>query len=63
MTPNVARMQQTESTVMLCPQCNREILAGRHCKLICSACGYVESCEDNFVIDACRPDVRPSVNA
>lgn len=41
-----------ESLLMLCPQCNRETLAGRHCKLLCLACGYVESCEDNFVVDA-----------
>ena len=54
---------KTGSTVMLCPQCNLETLAGRHCKLICYACGYVESCEDNFVIDAPLPDVRRSVKA
>lgn len=46
---------QTESNVLLCPQCRRETLAGRHCKLLCYACGYVESCEDNFVITAEAP--------
>ncbi len=31
-----------------CPLCNGAGLTARHCKLICEACGYVESCEDNF---------------
>ncbi len=35
-----------EST--LCPQCLRQALVARHCKLLCRACGYVESCEDSF---------------
>jgi hypothetical protein len=32
-----------------CPQCGIAILVARHCKSICSGCGYVESCEDPFI--------------
>ena len=32
----------------LCPQCQLGRLESRHCKRICVACGYVESCEDVF---------------
>ncbi len=27
----------------------------RHCKAICLGCGYVESCEDNFVPNQNNP--------
>jgi len=33
---------------LLCPICEAAVLTHRHCKTICEACGYVESCEDNF---------------
>lgn len=33
---------------VLCPQCESARLRASQCKLICDACGYVESCEDNF---------------
>lgn len=32
-----------------CPLCESAHLTGRHCKFLCPNCGYVESCEDNFV--------------
>jgi len=50
-----------ESDVMLCPQCRRALLAGRHCKLLCRACGYVESCEDRFVVNAAACEARKTV--
>jgi hypothetical protein len=31
-----------------CPRCGSCELFGRHCKLLCPGCGYVESCEDLF---------------
>jgi hypothetical protein len=34
---------------LLCPQCETAVLTRRHCKTVCDACGYIESCEDNFV--------------
>ncbi len=36
-------------TLGVCPLCERSGLKERHCKLVCEGCGYVESCEDNFV--------------
>ena len=44
---NVRCVTSELSTV--CPQCEQASLVARHCKLICERCGYVESCEDNFV--------------
>lgn len=32
-----------------CPMCERASLVRRHCKTLCESCGYVESCEDNFL--------------
>jgi len=32
-----------------CPLCASSELERRHCKTLCTQCGYVESCEDNFV--------------
>lgn len=32
-----------------CPMCETATLRRRHCKSVCEHCGYVESCEDNFV--------------
>lgn len=34
---------------VLCPMCEAAVLVGRHCKTLCERCGYVESCEDNFL--------------
>lgn len=46
------------STLGLCPQCARDTLVARHCKLLCLVCGYVESCEDNFPVSAHESDPR-----
>lgn len=41
---------------VLCPMCETATLVGRHCKTLCERCGYVESCEDNFLpIEASPP--------
>ncbi len=34
---------------LLCPQCETGFLIARQCKCVCETCGYVESCEDNFL--------------
>ena len=39
----------TSDVPTACPQCEQGSLVARHCKLVCERCGYVESCEDNFV--------------
>ena len=39
----------------LCPMCEGGRLIARQCKLICESCGYVESCEDNFVPNYSNP--------
>ncbi len=39
----------TKSTGITCPQCESATLVRRHCKSLCERCGYVESCEDNFL--------------
>lgn len=36
-------------TGLVCPMCGLAVLVRRHCKTLCEQCGYVESCEDNFV--------------
>ncbi len=46
-TPDHPELYEANESVT-CPQCQRHELESRHCKLICQACGYVESCEDNF---------------
>jgi len=38
-----------------CPMCESAELVVRHCKAICESCGYVESCEDNFVPTGANP--------
>ena len=38
-----------------CPRCESAILIVRHCKALCERCGYVESCEDNFVPNQRNP--------
>ncbi len=38
-----------EVSAWTCPRCGRAELVARHCKRICEQCGYVESCEDNFL--------------
>ncbi len=48
--PWVSRKEQ------ICPQCESGILTLRHCKAVCERCGYVESCEDNFVSPPAGPD-------
>lgn len=37
-----------ETEENMCPQCGRETLTDRHCKVVCEQCGYTESCEDIF---------------
>lgn len=32
-----------------CPLCGGGVLSRRQCKSLCDHCGYVESCEDNFL--------------
>lgn len=32
-----------------CPLCGEGVLSRRQCKSLCDRCGYVESCEDNFL--------------
>ncbi len=39
----------------LCPLCETGRLIARHCKLVCDSCGYVESCEDNFIPNFANP--------
>ncbi len=47
--------------VVRCPMCESGILVARHCKSLCERCGYVESCEDNFVPNQENPEeVAPS---
>lgn len=43
--------RETDGTraTLLCPRCESTVLIDRQCKTICAGCGYVESCEDNFV--------------
>lgn len=41
--------QSTDSSKLLCPQCESNRLIHRHCKTFCPTCGYVESCEDIFL--------------
>lgn len=43
---------------VICPACERAALLPRHCKSICEACGYVESCEDNFVPNIANPGAQ-----
>ena len=38
-----------------CPQCESSTLVDRLCKRLCERCGYVESCEDNFVPNQANP--------
>jgi len=40
---------------VLCPMCQASYLIARHCKSVCERCGYVESCEDNFVPNQTNP--------
>ena len=43
------------SDELLCPQCAAGYLMYRNCKSICERCGYVESCEDNFLPTQANP--------
>jgi len=38
-----------------CPVCERVALVRRHCRTICPVCGYVESCEVNFIPNEASP--------
>ncbi len=38
-----------------CPVCESGDLAIRQCRAVCDNCGYVESCEDNFVPNQDNP--------
>lgn len=38
-----------------CPLCARAELDRRQCKSVCQSCGYVESCEDNFIPNQANP--------
>ena len=42
-------------TPVPCPRCETGVLVHRHCRSICENCGYVESCEDNFVPNQANP--------
>ena len=42
-----------------CPQCERSFLMQYQCNLVCKQCGYVESCEDNFVPNQDNPVQEP----
>lgn len=48
-TQSCSRPSRQVVATLTCPRCLRGSLEGRHCKRLCSACGYVESCEDNFL--------------
>ncbi len=48
------------SRELLCPQCETGFLTARHCKRVCDGCGYVESCEDNFVPNRATPPAEPT---
>ncbi|MCH7632260.1 MAG: hypothetical protein IIB59_03520 [Planctomycetes bacterium] len=37
------------------PQCESSTRVDRLCKRLCERCGYVESCEDNFVPNQANP--------
>jgi hypothetical protein len=41
-----------------CPQCESGDLVIRQCRAVCDNCGYVESCEDNFVPNQANPKER-----
>ena len=38
-----------------CPMCEYLTLERRLCKSVCAQCGYVESCEDNFIPNQSHP--------
>lgn len=40
---------------LVCPCCDHGKLIARHCKRLCENCGYVESCEDNFLPNQANP--------
>lgn len=40
---------------LTCPVCESARLVQRHCKTLCERCGYVESCEDNFLPTSDNP--------
>lgn len=48
---------------LVCPMCESGSLVTRHCKRVCERCGYVESCEDNFLpIQENPSEVAPSTH-
>lgn len=44
-----------KSSAVDCPLCEGSSLMTRQCKSVCPTCGYVESCEDNFVPNQSNP--------
>ncbi|MBI1826175.1 MAG: hypothetical protein HY287_17835 [Planctomycetes bacterium] len=48
---------------VLCPMCEASHLTARHCKSVCERCGYVESCEDNFVPNQANPSALDQAGA
>jgi len=46
---------QQDDQGLLCPRCESAHLIVRHCKTLCPQCGYVESCEDNFIPTQATP--------
>ncbi len=54
-TQNASVAAGSSSQPLLCPQCEREYLTTRRCRTVCEECGYVESCEDNFLPTRATP--------
>lgn len=48
---------EAQRTAILCPMCQSAELVARHCKKLCELCGYVESCEDNFLPISANPSL------
>lgn len=56
---NVRVRSEAPQSDMLCPLCGASGLMQRHCKIVCERCGYVESCEDNFLPTRVAPRAEP----
>ena len=55
MTNETVRPTDTAASRLCCPQCESSVLIDRLCRRLCERCGYVESCEDNFVPNRANP--------